>query len=399
LRVISYDDAFKRLLADLSPVETETVALRAARGRVLAAPVVARRTQPPTATSAMDGFAVRAEDLGGSPTTLRLAGESAAGHPSAAPVRPGEAARISTGAAIPPGATQVVVSEEASIEGQNVVLDARPLPGAHIRQPGVDFLVGRRLLEEGRRLDPMACALAASANALWLAVRRRPRVALLSTGDELVEPGEPASDHQIVNSNAVGLSGLIAEAGGEPCYLGIARDDPNAVRAAYAEAHGADLLVTIGGASIGEHDHVRAVFAEEGGRLAFEKLALKPGKPTWFGRLGDVPVLGLPGNPVSALVVAHLLLAPAVRRLAGEAGAERLDWRRSALAGDLPPTGPRETFLRGVYTDGGRVRVLSNQDSAALSVLVTADVLIRRRADAPAARAGDETDVLPLHRR
>jgi molybdopterin molybdotransferase len=396
--MIAYDDAFKRLLADLAPVGVETVALADARGRVLAAPVVARRTQPPTATSAMDGFAVRSEDLGEAPATLALAGESAAGHPQPDPVKPGEAARISTGATVPPGADQVVVREESKIDGRSVVLDARPSPGAHVRPAGVDFLIGRKLLDEGRRLDPLACAIAASANALWLAVRRRPRVALISTGDELVEPGEPAGDHQIVNSNATGLAGLIAEAGGDPVYLGIARDDPNAVRAAYAEAHGADLLVTIGGASIGDHDHVRAVFAEEGGRLAFEKINLKPGKPTWFGRLGDLPVLGLPGNPVSALVVAQLMLAPAVRRLAGESGADRLGWRTAAHATDLPPTGPRETFLRGAFVEGGRVKALSNQDSAALSALVAADALIRRRADAPAAKAGDETEILPLRR-
>jgi molybdopterin molybdotransferase len=394
--VISYDDALKRLLADLAPVGGEYVPLAQAQGRVLAAPVVAHRTQPPTATSAMDGYAVRAADLGDAPATLKLVGESAAGHPLATELKPGEAAAVSTGATVPLGADQVVVREESRREGAKVILDARPLPNAHIRPSGVDFVIGRRLLEEGRRLDPTARALAASANALTLAVRRRPRVALLSTGDELVEPGEPAGDHQIVNSNAVGLGGLVVETGGDANYLGIARDDPNAVRAAFAEAHGADLLVTIGGASVGEHDHLRAVFAEEGGRLAFEKINLKPGKPTWFGRLGDVAVLGLPGNPVSALVVARILLVPALKRLAGEAGADRLDWRMATLACDLPATGTRETFLRGTWTKDAGVRAVSNQDSAALSSLAAADVLIRRRADAPKAKAGDLAEVLAL---
>jgi molybdopterin molybdotransferase len=397
--MISFDEAFARLLADLGPTEPETVPLSAARGRVLAAPLVARRTQPPTPTSAMDGFAVRAASLAEPGSRLRIMGESAAGHPLAGAVGLGAAARISTGAAIPPGADQVVVQEDTSVAGEIVTVQVGPVPGAHIRPAGIDFSVGDTLLPAGRRLGAVGCALAASAAIDQLSVRRRPRVAVLSTGDELVEPGEPAADHQIINSNAVAVCALIADRGGEPRYLGIARDDRASVRARYAEAQGADLLVTIGGASVGEHDHVRAVFAEEGGRLLFEKIAIKPGKPTWCGRLGDQPVLGLPGNPVSALVVAQLLLVPALRRLAGEAGADRLGWRPAVLAGDLPPTGPRETFLRAALADADgapRARSLANQDSAALSALAVADALLRRRAGAPAAKDGDAVEILPL---
>jgi molybdopterin molybdotransferase len=404
--MISFDEALARVLSALTPTEPETTPFASAGGRVLAAPLIAQRTQPPVPTSAMDGFAVKAASLAERASRLRIMGEAAAGHPLTTPVGLGQAAHISTGAAIPPGADQVVVREESAVTGEIVTINVKPAPGAHIRPAGIDFSLGDTLIPAGRRLGPAGCALAASAGARELSTHRRPRVAFLSTGDELVEPGEPVGDHQIVNSNAIAIAGLIEEAGGEPLYLGIARDDPEAVRALYARARGADLLVTIGGASVGQHDHVRAVFTAEGGELLFEKIDIKPGKPTWLGRLGALPIVGLPGNPVSALVVARLLFVPAVRRLAGETNAGRISWRQARLAGELPPTGPRETFLRAVLaaapsprpqiTGESWVSTLPNQDSAALSALVGADALVRRRAGAPAAKAGDVVEILPL---
>lgn len=395
--MISLDEALERLTAALHPIGSRIAPLDEARGRVLAEPVIALRTQPPTATSAMDGYAVHTEDLGPGPVRLKLVGESAAGHPLARTLKRGTAAGISTGAAIPPGATQVVVREESSRDGDFVTLDARPQRGAHIRAAGIDFSKGDEVIPAGRRLDPASCGLAASALALEVEVRRKPRVAILSTGDELVEPGEPVDDHQIVNSNAFALGGLIADCGGKPRPLGIARDTPASVRAGFEKAQGADLLVTIGGASIGEHDHLKTVFKALDGELVFDKIAVKPGKPAWFGRLPDGPaVLGLPGNPVSAMVVARLLLVPAIGRLLGETDASRWRWRAATLAESLPPTGPRETLLRAMVEPGDRVRPLANQDSAALSVLVAADVLIRRRAGDGPAQAGDRVEVLPL---
>jgi molybdopterin molybdotransferase len=395
--VISLDEALERLLAALEPIGSRLCPLEEAHGRVLAEPVIALRTQPPTATSAMDGYAVHTEDLGSGPVRLTLAGESAAGRPLAGKLARGTAAAISTGAAIPLGATQVVVREESSRDGGVVTLDARPQRGNHIRPAGVDFSKGDEVIPAGRRLDAASCGLAAAALALEVEVRRKPRVAILSTGDELVEPGQPAGDHQIVNSNAVALGELIAERGGKPRYLGIARDTPASVRTGFERAQGADLLVTIGGASIGEHDPLKAVFADLGGVLIFDKIALKPGKPAWFGRLLDGPaVLGLPGNPVSAMVVARLLLVPAIGKLMGETDAGAWRWRAATLAVPLPPTGPRETLLRGMLEPGDRVRPLANQDSAALSVLVAADVLVRRRAGDGNAKEGDRVEVLPL---
>jgi len=399
--MISLDEARRIVLDDLVPTAAETLALTQGLGnclgRTLAAPVIATRTQPPTRTSAMDGYAVCAEDLGDAPARLMLIGESAAGHAFAGTLSPGQTTRVSTGATAPEGATQVVMREMAGVEGDTVTLDARPKPGAHIRAAGVDFSKGDVLLDAGRRLDPVACSLAASSGQTELSVHTRPRVGVLSTGDELVEPGDPIGEGQIINSNAAGVLGAIAEAGGAPFYLGIVRDTPADVRAAFARADDLDLLVTIGGASVGDHDHLRTVFAADGGTLMFEKIAIKPGKPTWYGRLNGVPVLGLAGNPVSAMVLVRLLLTSAVRRLSGDASAQHTFTRRAALAEALTANGPREMFIRGEYAeDGIRVRPLRNQDSSALSSMAASDVLIRRAPDAAAAEVGDMVEVVAL---
>ncbi|MGD2133030.1 MAG: molybdopterin molybdotransferase MoeA [Maricaulaceae bacterium] len=394
--LIPLETARALILEHLAPLSAETVALAEADGRVLAADVIATRTQPLTATSAMDGYAVRSQDLTDRPARLTLAGESAAGHPADQPIEAGQAIRISTGASIPAGADQVVIQENASRDRHSVLLDAAPEPGAHVRPAGIDYAEGDVLLSVGARMSPFAIALAASVGALKLKVARAPRVAIISTGDELVEPGEPLSNAAIVNSNAPGLVRLIAEAGGAPDYLGIARDNEASVRDAFARAEGADLIITIGGASVGDHDHVRNVFSSLGGSLVFEKIAVKPGKPTWFGRLDGAHVLGLPGNPVSAFVVSRLLLITALARLQGDARAGASPLRPAILGGALPANGPREAYLCGAFEDDGRVRAFSKQDSAALSGLARADVLIRRPIDAPALEDGAAVEIVEL---
>jgi len=398
--MISLEEARAIVLGDLTPTGAETIALTKGLGdtlgRTLAASVIAARTQPPTRTSAMDGYAVRAEDLSDAPAQLTLIGESAAGHAFAGTIGPGQAARVSTGATAPDGATQVVMREDCELDGDRLTLDARPKPGAHIRLAGVDFSQGDELLTAGRRLNPFACSLAASSGQTEISVHARPRVGVLSTGDELVEPGAPFGDENIINSNAAGVLGAIAEAGGAPVYLGIVGDTPEDVRNAFANAKNLDLLITIGGASVGDHDHLRAVFADDGGTLMFEKIAIKPGKPTWYGRLNGVPVLGLAGNPVSAMVLVRLLLTPAVRRLCGDTSGG-LVMQRAELAAPLTANGPREMFIRAQYADDGRrVQPLSNQDSSALSSMAASDVLIRRAPDAQAAAVGDVVEIVAL---
>ncbi|WP_417493853.1 gephyrin-like molybdotransferase Glp [Maricaulis sp.] len=384
-----------RITAALLPLEAEPCSLTEAFGRTLAAPLVAQLTQPPFAASAMDGYAVHSRDLGDLPARLALQGESAAGHGFDLKLKPGHAIRISTGAPMPQGADQVVMQERVTRDGNHITLDDTPRPNSNVRAAGIDFNAGDALLPAGAVLGPDAVALAAGAGLSELTVHRRPRVGILSTGDELVEPGQTPGPHQIINSIAWGLDGLVRQWGGEPVYLGIARDSQADVRAKLEATQGLDIVVTIGGASVGDHDHLRQVFTAMGGVLDFGKIAVKPGKPSWFGRLGDVAFLGLPGNPVSSLVMARLLLRPALAVLCGRP--ETLEFKTARLGEDMAANGMRENFVRArIDPQTGRVHPLGNQDSSALSALVRADALIRREIEAPAAKAGEETQILPL---
>lgn len=394
--MIGLDDALRLLRNSLAPVSAETLALMDAHGRTLAAPVIAARTQPPFAASAMDGYAVRSADLSGQPLTLHLTGESAAGHASHNRVGPGEAFRISTGAPMPEGADQVIIQENCQRDNDNIITAEPARPGANIRKAGVDFSSGDRLADTGRKLSPAALSLVASAGLDTVSVYRQPEIGILSTGDELVEIGVTPGPDQIINSLGPGLTALIRGWGGrQPRYLGIARDDPADVRKRLLAAEGLDLLVTIGGASVGDHDHLRREFAALGGGLVFEKIAIKPGKPTWFGRLGSIPVLGLPGNPVSAMVMARLCLKPAMDRLLGSETPALFHPAR--LGVDLPANGPRENMIRARHDPAtGQIAPLDNQDSSALSALAAANALIRRPANAPAAAAGESVTYLPL---
>ncbi len=392
-------EALARVTGAFSPLPPEEVSIADALGRVLAEDVSARLTQPPVAVSSMDGYAVRAEDVADAPVTLRRVGESAAGHGYAGRLGAGETVRIFTGAPVPDGADAVVMQENAEAAGDDVtVLSAVP-PGRFIRPAGLDFRAGEVGLRAGRRLGPREIGLAAAMNRPWLSVRRRPRVALIATGDEVVRPGDPVGPFQIVSSNTLALAALVREAGGEPIDLGIAEDNADSLRRIAAGAKGADLLVTTGGASVGDHDLIRAVLGEEGLEIDFWRIAMRPGKPLIFGRVRETPLLGVPGNPVSALVCGLLFLRPAIDAMLG---VTRPDGgrARARLGRDLPANDEREDYLRArLARDGDGEPVATpfeRQDSAMLSALVRADCLVVRPPHAPAARKGDIVPILPL---
>ncbi|GGC69536.1 molybdopterin molybdotransferase MoeA [Chelatococcus reniformis] len=402
--MLSVDEALRRVLASAAtPTDVEDVAITAAHGRTLARDLAARRTQPPFDSSAMDGYAVRAADCATPHAMLRLIGTSAAGHRFTGTVGPGEAVRIFTGAPVPAGADAVIIQENAeppSPEG-TVRFIAAAEPGRHIRRAGLDFAAGDVLLSAGSRLDFRRIGLAAAMGHPALPVRRRPRVALLATGDELVRPGEAAGEDQIVSSNSYAVAALAEAAGAEPLDLGIARDDRADLAAAVeqARAAAADVLVTLGGASVGDHDLVKDALADARMELDFWRIAMRPGKPLMHGRLGAMVVLALPGNPVSAIVCAALFLVPLLRALVGdpEAGDDRSIAVR--LGADVGPNDVRQDYLRARLTASADLPIATPaavQDSSLLGVLASAEALIVRPPGAPAARAGEVARAIPL---
>jgi len=334
---------------------------------------------------------------------LKLVGVSAAGRGHAGVVGAGEAVRILTGAPVPEGADAVVVQESAVATGETVRLDEPARPGRNIRRAGVDFSAGDVLLKAGTRIDAHRLALIAAMNHATVPVARRPRVAILATGDELVAPGAAPGPHQIVASNHLGVAAGVRAAGGEPILLGIARDDHADLAAAIrrAQAERADVLVTLGGASVGDLDLVQAALGRAGMELGFWRIAMRPGKPLMHGRIGDMAVIGLPGNPVSALVCARLFLRPLVRALQGDPAAGADPSIPARLGGDLQANDLRQDYLRATLTraqDGAPVATALNlQDSSVLRVLAGADALIVRAPHAPAAKAGDSCRIVPLH--
>jgi molybdopterin molybdotransferase len=400
--VISVEEALERILAGLrshAPVAAEDVLLSDGLGRVLAEDVRARVTQPPAAMSAMDGWAVRAADVAKVPTTLRRIGAVPAGARFEGSVGAGETVRIFTGAPLPDGADTIVIQEDADQDGDRVTVREGAPAGTYVRPAGLDFVAGAVGLTAGRRLSARDIGLAAAMNHPWLRVRRRPRVAILATGDEIVRPGDPIGPNQIVSSNALALSALVTAVGGDPIMLGIAPDESAALRRMAAGAHGADLLVTTGGASVGEHDLVRSGLAPDGLALDFWSIAMRPGKPLMFGRLGAVPLLGLPGNPVSSLVCALVFLKPALETLLGLAR-PREPRQTALLAADLKANDRRQDYLRARFAadadDVRRVVPFAKQDSSMLSPLAQADCLIVRPPNAPALAAGSPVEIIPL---
>ena len=399
--MISLEEARQRILADLHPTGPETVGLSVGWNRVLARPVMARLTQPPADVSAMDGYAVRAADAVAG-ATLRSIGAAPAGRPFASVLGPGEAVRIFTGGFVPQGADAILIQENARAEGDALQVVEGTAAGRWIRRQGLDFIAGQELLPAGRRLTARDIGLAAAGNHPWLTVHRRPRIGILATGDEIALPGDALPAGGIVSSNAHALAALVASAGAEAIILPIAPDDAPSI-AALAGSGGYDLLVTTGGASVGEHDLVQKALGQTmtpgGFTLDFWKIAMRPGKPLIWGRLGATPVLGLPGNPVSALVCAVVFLLPALARMQGMADLALRTIR--AVAGmDLAENDIRADHLRAslaLGADGGWVATPANrQDSSMLAVLAAADGLILRAPFAPALAKGSTVEVVPL---
>ncbi len=396
--LLPVEEARTRILAALTPTAAETIAIPEAAGRVLARPVLARLTQPPAAVSAMDGYALRAADgvLG---ARLAVIGAAPAGHPFAGVVGPGQAVRIFTGGFVPEGADSILLQEDAEAADGAVVVKEGVTAGRWVRKRGLDFAEGETLLAAGRRLTARDIGLAAASNNPWLAVHRRPRIGILATGDEIALPGDPIPPGGIVSSNAHALAALIRAAGGEPIVLPIAPDDASAIADIAAAAQAYDMLVTTGGASVGEHDLIQQALGGEGFELGFWKIAMRPGKPLIWGRLGRVPVLGLPGNPVSALVCAIIFLLPALARLSGLPGAPTPS-RRVICATALAENDRRADFLRAsleVDAEGHiTVRPFPVQDSSMLATLARADALVLRAPFAPALPAGAEVEAIML---
>jgi len=396
--MISVEEARERILATLHPTPAEIAALADAWGRITATPVTARLTQPPADVSAMDGYALRAAD-GTLGATLHVIGAAPAGHPFDRPVGPGQAVRLFTGSVVPQGADGILLQEDATAIGTEVRINEAVVAGRHIRRAGQDFAAGDTVVPAGRRLTARDIGLAAAANHPWLTVHRRPRVAILATGDEIAMPGEPIPSGGIVSSNSHALAALVRASGGEPVVLPVAADTREAVAAVADSIHGMDMLVTTGGASVGDHDLVIESLKSRGLELDFWQIAMRPGKPLLYGKLGLVPVLGLPGNPVSALVCSILFLLPALNRLQGLPAAPPPTIL--AIAGaPLKANDHRADHLRSTVTADSLGRVVATpfpvQDSAMLRRLAHADALILRAPNAPALPQGAEISVIPL---
>jgi len=393
--------ALALVLRDAAPLPVETAPLGQAHGRVLADDLAALRTQPPDDVSAMDGYAVRAQDVAAAPVTLKLIGEVAAGRPFAGTVGLGEAARIFTGGVMPRGADTVVIQEHTSRADGAVVVGKPTGAGRNVRLRGLDFKAGTVLLRRGRRLSDRDLALAAAMNHAGVPVHRRPKLAVLATGDELVMPGTAPGPGEIVYSNGFATIALASRAGCEIVDLGIAPDRlPQTVAAIRsARQSGADILVTSGGASVGDYDLVQQALAGEGLALSFWKIAMRPGRPMLHGRLGAMHVLGLPGNPVSSYVCAFLFLVPLIRRLMGRTDLEQVP-EQAVLGGDLSENDERADYLRATLAtgpDGGLVATaLPVQDSSMLAPLSAAGCLLIREPHAPPARAGSPCSILRL---
>jgi len=416
MSLIPVEDALSRVLASIEePVSAEHVPLSACAGRALAEDVSALRDQPPFPASAMDGYALRSADVAQVPATFQVIGASAAGRRFPGAVGPQQAVRIFTGAPLPDGADTVVIQEDTEATGDRVIVKERPRHGQHIRKSGLDFAAGDVLLQAGLGLDSRHIALAAAMGHGTLPVRRKPRVAILATGDELVRAGQPAGPDQITASSLPATAMMVEKAGAEAIDLGIACDTLESLeeRIQAARDADADILVTLGGASVGEHDLVQKALQRQGMKLGFWRVALRPGKPLMHGKLGRMLFLGLPGNPVSTLVCAVLFLVPAIRALLGDAQPDADPTEAAILGADLPATGPRQDYMRASLAFEEFEIALTQriermplpvatphmvQDSSMLSILERSQVLLVRPPHAPAAQAGEPCRIIRLER-
>lgn len=385
-------EAQTRLLALARAVDSETVPIAQAAGRWAATDIIARRTQPAADLSAMDGYAIRYADL---PGPFTLIGESAAGKTFPGTMGPGETVRIFTGAALPEGADTVMVQEEVSAEGTRITLtgEGPAYPGRNVRRKGLDFDQGDTLIAKGERLTPARIAVAGTGGHGALLVNRRIRVAIAATGDELVPAGTTPQGVELPETNGVMLAAILADLPVEVIDLGILPDRLDVLSKAFAGID-ADIIVTTGGASVGDHDLVRPALEAAGGRIDFWRIALRPGKPMMAGRLGKAVTLGLPGNPVSAFVTAHLFLRPLVAAAAGARDPLPRTYA-ATMAEPLKPNDHRQDYLRGEVTDG-QVRVAAIQDSSMLLALARANCLVLREPGAPAVEIGDSVEILPI---
>src|SRR3954454_8921162 len=398
---MSVEEALAQVLAGAEPLPVELAPLGDVCGRVLASDLAALRMQPPADVSAMDGYAVRAADVGSAPARLALVGEVAAGHPFEGKIAAGEAARIFTGGVVPPGADTIVIQENTTREGATVIINEPSGKGRHIRAAGLDFATGTVLLTKGRRLSDRDLSLAAAMNHPAVPLYRRPKVAVLATGDELVMPGSTPGFGEIVYSNGFATMALARREGCEVIDLGIVPDRLAETAAAVRRARdsGADILVTSGGASVGDYDVVQKALAAEGLALSFWKVAIRPGRPMMHGRLGPMHVLGLPGNPVSSYVCAVLFLVPLIRRLCGRGDVEpKLE--QALLGCDLPENDERADYLRARLSAASEGLPTATpfpvQDSSMLVPLAEANCLLIRAPRAPAAKAGSRSTILKL---
>lgn len=398
MALLEVDVALERILRGVKPLTTELVDLDKASGRVLAVDVVAKRNQPPFNSSAMDGYAVRHNDIQSLPAILTLAGTSAAGHAFKGSVRPGTAVRILTGAPVPHGTDTVVIQENVRVDGKHVhILEAAP-KGKNIRPAGLDFTKGQLLVPAFTCLTPRDIGVLAAGNVARVKVFRKPRIVLFTTGDELVLPGQKPRADQIVSSNSHALAAMGQHFGAEVINLGIVRDSLKATIAAIKKGLSADILLSTGGASVGDHDYVQEAFKACGIDIAFWKIALRPGKPFMYGRKARTHVMGLPGNPVSALVTARIFLKPLLMALQGLPAAEAVT--TAILDGSLPANDQRRDYMRAtmaVASDGQRrVSPFSTQDSSMQHMFRSSQALIIREPHEKSAQSGDRVSILPL---
>lgn len=391
--MISTSEALDILLELVDPLETETVPILEAHDRILARPVIAKRAQPPFAASAMDGYAVCSETVNEG-DTFTVIGEAAAGHAFAGDVTGNNAVRIFTGAPVPLGTNRIVIQEDVARSGDTITALDNLDGGTHIRPAGGDFNVGSELCAP-RRLSPSNIALIASMNCPRIEVYPKPVIALIATGDELAMPGESPRDDQIIASNSFGLAALLTSAGAEVRMLPIAKDTPSSLSMALDLSADVDLVVTIGGASVGDHDIVAEVASNKGLERAFYKVAMRPGKPLMAGRIGKSAMVGLPGNPVSSMVCAEIFILPMIDKMIGLNGAPRV--RAAAVLGhDLGKNGPREHYMRAQIAADGTVHVFDKQDSSLMSVLSDANALVVREPNADAISKGSSVDIIRI---
>jgi len=392
--MISVQEALSRILAERPHQSPVTLPLAETQGCILAQDIIAKTTLPPLSASAMDGYAVRLVDVREVGAKLSVIGEAPAGHPFPGQVNKGQAVRIFTGGTVPEGADHIVIQENVTREGDKIIMNTPSEAHRHIRKAGIDFFEGTKLVSAGVHIGPPEIALAAAANHAEIIVYPRLKVALLANGDELQPPGTDLKPGEIISSNPLALGALITQWGGKVLDMGIARDNLSDISILIDRAGEADILIPIGGASVGDHDYMRQAFRDAGLEMIFEKVAVRPGKPTWFGKLGEQCVLGLPGNPASAIVCAHLFLKVLMVQK------RELSYTKAILTENVPVNGPRETYLRGLakFTDTGQLTVtpFPRQDSSLISPFARANVLIKLPVEGGPWKDGELTDILLL---